>query len=203
LLHNPGTARYLQNSQAIKAATMKKVMPIFLIPVVLFVIAMKPESTIEKESPSTQKEKNIALARRFYEEVVNQHNVDKIDSFASSEYVEHQYDTHFDGDLKGIKKAFKHYFSAFPDMHVKVNFMMAENDLVTVQITTTGTNTGSIYGRPATNKKFEINGVDIIRFKHGKVVEHWGYAEEGKLLTQLGLIRSMMREKDKEEVIVK
>ena len=189
---------------------MKRIMQIGAVALLLGAFAIRAEKTNELENPFSQKEKNIAVARKFYEEVVNKHNVDMIDSFASSEYVEHQYDTHFDGDLKGIKKAFSHYFNAFPDIQVKVNFIIAENDLVVAQITTTGTNAGSIYGRPATNKKVEINGVDIIRFRHGKAVEHWGYAEEGKMLTQLGLVRSIMKaEKDKDkattadEVIVK
>jgi predicted SnoaL-like aldol condensation-catalyzing enzyme len=122
-----------------------------------------------------------------------------LDSFLTDSYIEHQYDTHFAGNKKGVKKAFAHYFEGIPDMQVKVNFIMAEGDFVTTQITTTGTNTGSIYGRPATNKKFEINGVDIIRFKNGKAVEHWGYAEEGKMLTQLGLIRGLLKEVKREE----
>lgn len=138
--------------------------------------------------------RNKAVARRFYDDVVNTHNLSMIDSFASPNYIEHQYDTHFAGNLKGMKTAFSHYFTAFPDMHVKVNFMTVEGDLVTSQITTTGTNTGPIYGMPATNRKIEINGVDIVRIKDGKAVEHWGYAEEGKMLTQLGLIRPLLRE---------
>ena len=167
------------------------------------VAAPKPADTVvvEKavEKVSAEEIRNRAIATRFYAKVVNNHNVDALDSFAASNYLEHQYDTHYDSDLKGVKKAFRDYFTAFPDMHVKVNFMMAEGDLVTAQITTTGTNTGRIYGQKPTNKKFEINGVDITRFKNGKVEEHWGYAEEGKLLTQLGLIRPLVREGRKEQ----
>ena len=159
-------------------------------------MVVKPIEPVAPVLPTitAEEKRNRKTAQRFYDVVINKHNVAMIDSFAAPEYLEHQYDTHYDSDLKGIKKAFADYFIAFPDMHVKANFMMAEGDLVTAQITTTGTNTGPIYGQKATNKKFEINGVDITRFKNGKVVEHWGYAEEGKLLTQLGLIRPLVRE---------
>jgi len=153
-----------------------------------------------EEKNSVIEKQNIAVANNFYATVINKHNVAMLDSFAAPNYLEHQYDTHYDSDLKGVKKAFTDYFKSFPDMKVKVNFMMAEGDLVTAQITTTGTNTGPIYGQKPTNKKFEINGVDITRFKNGKVEEHWGYAEEGKLLTQLGLIRPLVREGRKEQV---
>lgn len=162
------------------------------------IIAEKPvKKVIIRRDPVEAK--NRAIALRFYEEVVNVHNVAALDNFAAANYLEHQYDTHYDSDLKGVKKAFADYFESFPDMQVKVNFMMAEGDLVTAQITTTGTNTGPIYGQKPTGKKFEINGVDITRFKDGKVEEHWGYAEEGKLLTQLGLIRPLIKEGRKEQ----
>jgi len=155
------------------------------------------EKIVDKPSPEEARNRKIAM--RFYEEVVNAHNVDALDKYCAPNYLEHQYDTHYDSDLKGVKKAFKEYFTAFPDMRVKVNFMMAEGDLVTAHITTSGTNTGPIYGQKATNKKFEINGVDITRFKNGKVEEHWGFAEEGKLLTQLGLIAPLLKEGRKEQ----
>ncbi|HLP49349.1 MAG TPA: ester cyclase [Chitinophagales bacterium] len=164
--------------------------------VVLSACTLKAGTPSETLNSTTSRNKAQAIA--FYEKVVNAHNVAMIDSFMADSYVEHEYDTHFAGTKKGVKKAFQHYFEAIPDMHTKVNFIMAEGDLVTVQITTTGTNTGPIYGRPATNRKFEINGADIIRFKNGKAVEHWGYQEEGKMLTQLGLIKSLMKEEKNE-----
>jgi steroid delta-isomerase-like uncharacterized protein len=192
---------------------MKNILQIMMIAAVLTACntpAAKPaekpvEKVIEKvtekavENPNAEEARNRAIATRFYATVINAHNAEAFDDFAADNYLDHQYDTHFDSDLKGVKKAFKDYFTSFPDMHVKVNFMMAEGDLVTAQITTTGTNTGKIYGQKPTGKKFEINGVDITRFKNGKVEEHWGYAEEGKLLTQLGLIRPLVKEGRKEQ----
>ena len=188
---------------------MKKILHIAAMAVALTACDTQVEKPSEKvivkaaekvmEKPVASEAKNRAVATHFYEEVINKHNVEAIDDFAAPNYLEHQYDTHYDSDRKGIKKAFTDYFTAFPDMRVKVNFMIAEGDLVTAQITTTGTNSGPIYGQKGTKKKFEINGVDIIRFKNGKVEEHWGYAEEGKLLTQLGLIRPLVREGRKEQ----
>lgn len=175
---------------------MKSLIQVVCIMVLLSACTLRAGSPVETFNSTASR--NKAMAIDFYEKVVNAHNVAMIDSFMADNYVEHEYDTHFAGNKKGVKKAFQHYFEAIPDMHTKVNFIMAEGDLVTVQITTTGTNTGPIYGKPATNRKFEINGADIIRFKNGKAVEHWGYQEEGKMLTQLGLIRSLMKEEKNE-----
>ena len=41
-------------------------------------------------------------------------------------------------------------------MQVKANFMMAEGNLVTTQITTPGVNTGPLYGKPGTGKKLKL-----------------------------------------------
>ncbi|HLP20080.1 MAG TPA: ester cyclase [Chitinophagales bacterium] len=171
---------------------MKNAIQILCVVITLSACTLKAGSPAESFNSTASKNKALALA--FYEKVVNAHNVAMIDSFMAENYIEHEYDTHFAGNKKGVKKAFQHYFEAIPDMHTKVNFIMAEGDLVTVNITTSGTNTGPIYGRPATNRKFEINGADIIRFKNGKAVEHWGYQEEGKMLNQLGLLKGLMKE---------
>jgi predicted ester cyclase len=131
--------------------------------------------------------------QRFYEEMFNRHDIKMIDSLVSPEYLEHQTDVHYSTDRKGLRKEFKDYFDAFPDAVIKTHFMVAEGDLVSAQYTITATHQGNIYGRNASNKKINISGVDIVRFKNGKAVEHWGYLEEGKLLTQLGVIRELMK----------
>ena len=44
---------------------------------------------------------------------------------------------------------------------------------------------------PATNKKMEIHGVDMVRIKDGKATDHWGYSEENKMAQQMGWAPSM------------
>jgi predicted ester cyclase len=136
-------------------------------------------------------ERNKQATQFFYDEVFNKHNISLIDSVVGADYVEHQTDVHYLANRKGLKKEFSDYFQGFPDAELTVHIMMAENDLVTTQFTITGTHRGKIYGLKPTGRKIKISGVDIIRYKNGKAVEHWGYLEEGKLLTQLGLIKEL------------
>jgi len=138
---------------------------------------------------TSQTEKNKLYTQNFYEQVYSKHNIDIIDSLVSEDYIEHQTTKGFAHNKKGLKNALKEFFKAFPDFDVKVNFMIAKNDMVVAQITMTGTNTGSFNGMPATNKKIHVDGVDIVRYKNGKAAEHWGYLEEGKILTQLGVVK--------------
>lgn len=137
----------------------------------------------------SQTEKNKACTQNFYLQVYSKHNIAIIDSLVSEDYVEHQTTKGFAHNKRGLKSALKEFFKAFPDFDVKINFMIAKNDMVVAQITMTGTNTGPFNGIPATNKKIHVDGVDIVRYKNGKAAEHWGYLEEGKILTQLGVVK--------------
>ncbi len=132
-------------------------------------------------------EQNKLATLRFYSEIINKHNPELVDSMVSEDFVEHYKDRHYAENRRGFKKALKDFFSAFPDVEIKINLIMAEKDLVTVQFTMTGTNTGSMFGHKPSNNKINVEGVDIIRFKNGKGIEHWGYIEENKFLRQLSI----------------
>ena len=48
------------------------------------------------------------------------------------------------------------FYSAFPDLKVTVNQLVAERDLVVGHMTTEGTQTGEFMGIPASGKKISI-----------------------------------------------
>ena len=49
-----------------------------------------------------------------------------------------------------------------------------------------GINTGSVMGFGPTLQAVEVNVIDIGRFEDGKLVEHWGIADQMGLLLQVG-----------------
>ena len=64
---------------------------------------------------------------------------------------------------------------AMPDMEMKLNLLIEKDDLVVSNWTIEGTHTGTaFYDVPANGEKRTINGTAILRFKDGKIVEHWG-----------------------------
>jgi predicted SnoaL-like aldol condensation-catalyzing enzyme len=56
----------------------------------------------------------------------------------------------------------------FPDMHVEILDMVAEDDKVVVKNRWTGT-------EAATGKKYEFSGIVIWRIAHRQLVERWAY----------------------------
>ncbi len=79
--------------------------------------------------------------------------------------------------------------TAFTDNKTEEMHLITEGDRVVMHYRWKGVNTGSMgEGMPATNKPIDVHTVDVLRFENGKVVEHWGYMEEFKMMEQLGMM---------------
>jgi steroid delta-isomerase-like uncharacterized protein len=132
-------------------------------------------------------EENRKLMRRFYEEVMNRGNLDFIDEFCSPDYVEHSPESPTP-DRNGLKQELAMVRGAFPDVHVTVEDLIAEDDKVVARTTARGTNTGAFLGFPATGKVVTIMGMDIVHFADGKAVEHWAMMDDLGMMQQLEVI---------------
>ena len=136
-------------------------------------------------------DENKALTQRFYNEVMNGHNVSKISTFCSPEFKDHNPSPGHSGKgMDDLISMFNDMFAAFPDLHVTVDLMIAEDDKVVAYLTVTGTNTGPFANMPATNKSVKVNGVDIVRIKDSKAIERWGAFDNMSMMTQLGIMNS-------------
>jgi steroid delta-isomerase-like uncharacterized protein len=135
--------------------------------------------------------KDKAAMMNFYDNVMNKHNVAYFDTCVAADFVEHCAEPGTPPTRDGDKKVWADFFTGYPDYSIKVNFMVADSMYVVTHYTMTGTNTGAIMGMPATGKKIDVDGVDIVRFVNGKAVEHWGYNEEMKMMTQMGMMPDM------------
>ena len=79
-------------------------------------------------------------------------------------------------DIRGYEQQFwEETRKAFPDREFQINLLIESGDLVVSNWTLTGTHTGgSYYDVPPSGERVTINGTAILRFKDGKIVEHWG-----------------------------
>ena len=88
---------------------------------------------------------------------------------------------------EGFIKFFTQFRTAFPDLKIAVEQMVADEDNVAVAYTITGTQDGAFQGIPATGKKIKARGVQIAKFNSdGKVVERWGSSDEAGIMQQIG-----------------
>ncbi len=131
-------------------------------------------------------EDNKKLVRRGWEEVAGKGNLALADELYAADLVYHG----ADGDITGvqtIKDLTTMYRTAFLDLHIHVEEVIAEGDRAVCRVVAHGTNTGEFMGAPATGKSAEMVIINIVRIQDGKVAEEWEVFDRLGLMEQLGL----------------
>ena len=129
-------------------------------------------------------EENKALARRAWELA---DNPDILEEVYAPDVVWHEPDQEIRG-LEQAKKFVSAYKTAFPDMKITVEDVIAEGDKVVSRVTLRGTHQGETeeFG-PPTGRQIEGGGITISRIEGGKIVEDWDSYDNLTTLQQLGL----------------
>jgi predicted ester cyclase len=90
-------------------------------------------------------EENKVMIKSFIDEVFNQHDLTAIERYHSP------YLTNDSGKtVELFKKYLTALFSGFPDLHVNIEHILAENDFVLVFLIFVGTHKGEFNRRPPT-----------------------------------------------------
>lgn len=132
-------------------------------------------------------EDNKALARRFVD-AVNNKDLSVFDEIIAEDYIQHN--PQVAQGREGVKQFFTYFFSAFPDLQLTVEDILADEDRVVTRWTMRGTHQGEFFGIPATGRQVAVTGMDIWRIADGKAAEHWDSIDNLGMLQQLGVIPS-------------
>src|SRR5215467_10713342 len=135
---------------------------------------------------SSLQEQNKAIAKRAFEEILSRGQYELTEQLYAKDFVNHG--LHSNATLQEDQTALKGWHSAFPDIVVTPEKLIAEDDLVTIYWIARGTNTGTGNGLPATGKKAELAGITIWRIVDGKIKEEWSAFDQFSILQQLGLL---------------
>jgi steroid delta-isomerase-like uncharacterized protein len=113
------------------------------------------------------------LAFEILDELFNEGNLSIIDKTCSEKITVKVSEAQ--EDFKGIE-AFKRYIesfhNAFADIHLHIDEIQEEGDLVDVEATLTATSIGKFLGVPASGKEITLEPVFFLKFdSDGKVVE--------------------------------
>jgi hypothetical protein len=76
---------------------------------------------------------------------------------------------------------------SIPDMHFVEENIIADGDMLVLQWRGTGTFTGELYGKRGQGQKLNIRGIEVMRFKDGKVIEHWDNHAKPRLEALIGV----------------
>ena len=134
------------------------------------------------------KEQNMA-ALQLQGEAVHSGQLEKLRDVFAPDVVDHD---PAPDQAKG-PDGFIHFFTglrtAFPDVAVAVDYVVADDDNVAMAYTITGTHNGPLGNIPPTGEKIKARGMQIARFRNGKIVERWGSSDELGILKQIGAIK--------------
>jgi predicted ester cyclase len=130
-------------------------------------------------------EANVAATRRFIHEAFTEGRLEVCDELVAQDMVEHQRGLR--PGPEGAKETVRRLHEWFSDFELRIDDAVASGDSVWIRCTASGRNTGRVFGRPPTGLPMSITVFDVLRWRDGKLVEHWGVPDQLALLVQLGI----------------
>ena len=115
---------------------------------------------------------NKTISRRFVEEIFNARKTENAKNFVTPDIIYHGMAEEVRG-LEEFKRWVAEDLSAFPDMKVTIVDELAEQNKVAIRWTLKATHEKDFADFPATQKKFETQGADILHFEGDKIKEAW------------------------------
>ena len=135
---------------------------------------------------------NVALVRRWFEEVWNKGRADAVDELFAEEGVAHGLTDEGGAELRGpshFKTFHRRFREAFPEVEVAVEDTVSEGDKVAARCTVRGRHRGDSLGIKATDSPVQFEGICIIRIRDGQIVEAWNNFDFMSMFRQLGALR--------------
>ena len=132
--------------------------------------------------------------RSLYEEAIRRYNAGDVEGFVDA-HAEDAVLVTPSTSLSG-HPALRTYWSnqrvSFPDLALTVGILLEHDDVVASEWTWRGTNTGPLRSgtgapAPATGMKVQLRGMEIARFRNGKIAEYHMYWDGVTLARQLGV----------------
>jgi predicted ester cyclase len=128
----------------------------------------------------------MAAFRRIIEDGFGRGDLSVVDELVSPDFQEHQRGA--EPGLESLNALIQQLRRWFPDLTYTIEDITQQGDTIWGRMKARGTNTGPIMGRPLTGRRLEIDVIDIIRFRNGQMIEHWGVPDQFGMMQQMGLL---------------
>ena len=141
------------------------------------------------DETSTTVEQNKAVIRRIFEEIINQGNLDLADELLTPDTDVHvPFEDPGDGP-QALKKIVGGLREGFPDLHLEIDELIGEGDMVAVAWhSTQQTHLGAYRGLPPTGRPGSISGIDMMRLENGRVSMFSMHLDELGAVRQMGVV---------------
>jgi predicted ester cyclase len=135
-------------------------------------------------------QENKHIVRRMFEEVFNQGNLALADSCVAATFVNHATQAAMLPGPESLKEHVVLLRTAFPDLHFRIEDLIADEEYAAAHVTFSGTHKGVFRGLPPTHTSCVQAQMHIVRFVERKVVEHWAVRDDLCFMQQLGMVPS-------------
>jgi predicted ester cyclase len=129
---------------------------------------------------------NTTVHRRYVEECWSDGDIDLLDQLVAEDVVDHN--AFLPGvppsGLEGRRATLRTFRAAF-DFKTKLDLLLADGDYTIGRWTTHAMQKGEFLGIPASGQQSTSTGIDICRFRDGKIVEIW-HEQGGSQLSAAG-----------------
>lgn len=117
-------------------------------------------------------EESRAIVRRFFTELWSKGNLAVADDIVDIDAIN---DDPVGSGLgmgpEAIKRLVTMYRSAFPDLTLQTEQVIAEKEMVAIHWVSSGTHRADFLGAPPTGRRVQIDGISILQIERGKIAE--------------------------------
>ena len=128
------------------------------------------------------------VVTRFYEELINERRRSSAGEILAQDFRDHPGAPGVPPSRDGLLQWLAKVSTAFPDLRVRVDDLIAEGDKAAARITISGTNRGPFLEKPPTDRAVTWSGIDLFRLVDGRIAERWSERDLLGLMQQLGMI---------------
>lgn len=125
------------------------------------------------------------LIEQLHAELFSTRDLATIDRFFAPDVLSHDMPPGFAQGIEGVRLFFTTFREGMPDVQVRIDEIVVEDDRAAVATMIEGTHTGTLMGIEPTGRRISVRGIDMVRVADGRIVEHRGLTDTVGLLRQL------------------
>ncbi|MFD2419860.1 ester cyclase [Amycolatopsis pigmentata] len=137
---------------------------------------------------SVEWESNVDRMRFFVEQVQQGGRFELIDKLVHPGYHNHTVEPGQGNDREGVRATMAAMHAAFSELTVRILHCVGDGDLVATHKVFRARHTGPWFGVPPSGNQVEFRVMDLVRYRDGRMAEHWAVADALSLLRQTGAL---------------
>ncbi|MGN6418957.1 MAG: ester cyclase [Pseudobacter sp.] len=129
---------------------------------------------------------NKEVVARFNREVIANKDLKAFEELMAPGFVNHSAPPGISPASDGMIAFLQNVlWKSFSDIQINILDQVAEADKVSTRKIVSGLHVGEFFGMPATDKKIEIEILEIVRLQHGRYLEHWSIWNYQRVMAQV------------------